>query len=87
LLRRAWDLLQSELADGREWAAGGGFSLADCGAAPALFYAAMVEPFAGRAHVETYYARLRGRPSFARAVEEARAYRDYFPLPWPEGHD
>lgn len=86
-LRRAYDLLEAELGDGRTWAAGDGFSLADCGAAPALFYAAMVEPFSGRPGLEAYYSRLRARPSFARAVDEARPYRDFFPLPWPDGHD
>lgn len=86
LLRRAWDLLESELADGRSWAAGATFTLADCGAGPALFYANIVEPFGGRAHVGAYYARLLERPSFARAVDEARPYRAFFPLPWPEGY-
>jgi glutathione S-transferase len=86
LLRRAWDLLEAELADGRSWVAGGAFSLADCGAGPALFYANIIEPFGGRRHVEAYYARLLERPSFARAVDEARPYRAFFPLPWPEGY-
>ena len=87
LLRRAYDLLEDALADNLEWLAGGAFTLADCGAAPALFYANMVEPFAGRPRLEAYYARLRSRPSFARAVDEARPFRHYFPLPWPEGWD
>ncbi|HLL30436.1 MAG TPA: glutathione S-transferase family protein [Allosphingosinicella sp.] len=87
LLGRAYDLLDSEMAKGASWAAGEDFTLADCGAAPALFYANMVEPFAGRPNLEAYYARLRARPSFARAVEEARQYRPFFPLPWPQGWD
>ncbi len=87
LLERAYDLLESRLAEGASWAAGGAFTLADCGAAPALFYANMVRPFAGRPHVEAYYARLRSRPSFARAVDEARSFRPFFPLPWPPGWD
>jgi len=86
LLRRAWDLLEAELADGRAWVAGEMFSLADCGAAPALFYANIIEPFGGRRHVEAYYGRLLERPSFARAVDEARPYRAFFPLPWPESY-
>jgi glutathione S-transferase len=86
VLRRSWDLLESELADGRSWVAGGDFSLADCGAGPALFYANIIEPFGGRPHVEAYYSRLLERPSFARAVEEARPYRAFFPLPWPESY-
>jgi glutathione S-transferase len=87
LLRRAYDLLEHRLAPDRTWIAGGAFTLADCGAAPALFYAHMVEPFAGRTRLEAYYARLRARPSFARAVDEARPFRKFFPLPWPEGWD
>jgi glutathione S-transferase len=47
----------------------------------------MVEPFAGRPKLEAYYRRLRARPSFTRAVDEARMYRHYFPLPWLEGWD
>ncbi|HEX8224987.1 MAG TPA: glutathione S-transferase family protein [Allosphingosinicella sp.] len=86
LLRRAWDMLEAELADGRPWAAGETFSLADCGAGPALFYANIVEPFRGRPQVEAYYARLLERPSFARAVDEARPCRAFFPLPWPESY-
>ena len=87
LLGRAYDLLEVELADSRPWMAGDGFTLADCGAAPALFYANMVRPLAGRPRLEAYYARLRARPSFERAVDEARPFRPFFPLPWPEGWD
>jgi glutathione S-transferase len=87
LLRRAYDLLEDELDPGRDWVAGDAFTLADCGAGPALFYAYMVEPFAGRPGLEAYYARLRARRSFTRAVDEARPFRPFFPLPWPEGWD
>lgn len=88
LLVRAYGLLDNELGrSGSEWIAGDAFSLADCGAGPALFYANMVVPFAGRPSLNAYYKRLRARPSFARAVHEARGYRAFFPLPWPEGHD
>jgi glutathione S-transferase len=87
LLGRAYDLLEDRLGASGTWVAGEDFTLADCGAAPALFYANMVRPFAGRPGLEAYYARLRQRPSFARAVDEAREFRPYFPLPWPEGWD
>ena len=70
---------------GREWAAGNLFSLADCGAAPFLFYAdwthAISEAFA---NVRAYRRRLLARPSFARAVDEARPYRSYVPLGAPD---
>ncbi|HEU0100438.1 MAG TPA: glutathione S-transferase family protein [Allosphingosinicella sp.] len=87
LLVRAYDHLEDSLDGDGGWAAGEAFTLADCGAAPALFYANMVEPFAGRPRLEAYYARLRARPSFVRAVDEAREFRNFFPLPWPEGWD
>lgn len=71
--------------DDRLWAAGDAFTLADCAAAPSLFYADWVHPI-GEAfpHVRTYRARLLQRPSFARAVEEARPYRANFPLGAPD---
>jgi glutathione S-transferase len=64
---------------GRTWAAGQAFTLADCAAAPSLFYAEWVYPV-----LEQYGARLLARPSFARAVDEARYFRPYFPLGAPD---
>lgn len=65
---------------GREWAAAGAFSLADCAAAPALFYADWVRPIPPEhSQLRAYRARLLGRPSYARAVEEARPHRGLFP--------
>lgn len=87
LLDRAYDLLEDSLGEEGNWVAGEAFTLADCGAGPALFYAGMVEPFDGRPRLEAYYRRLRSRPSFNRAVDEARAFRAFFPLPWREGWD
>lgn len=69
----------------REWAAGDRFSLADCGAAPFLFYADWthrIDP--SFSHVMAYRKRLLARPSFARAVDEARPYRPLFPLGAPD---
>jgi glutathione S-transferase len=86
-LAKAYGILDSKLAEGGgPWVTGEAFTLADCGAGPALFYANIIEPFAGHAHVEAYYERLLARPSFARAVDEARPYRGLFPLGWPEGY-
>jgi glutathione S-transferase len=70
---------------GREWAAGEHFSLADCAAAPFLFYADWTYPI-GNAYprVTAYRNRLLKRPSFARAVDEARPYRKLFPLGAPD---
>ncbi|MEI9850728.1 MAG: glutathione S-transferase family protein [Sphingomonas sp.] len=83
-LDNAYGWLDAHLA-GRTWAAGEGFSLADCAAAPALFYADWAHPIADRhANLRAYRARLLARPSFARAVDEARPWRAYFPLGAPE---
>lgn len=83
-LRRAYAWLDNALA-GREWAAPGGFSLADCAAAPSLFYADWVDPIPeAMANLKAYRARLLARPSVARAVDEARPYRQYFPLGAPD---
>jgi glutathione S-transferase len=83
-LEIAYAWLEAQLA-GRRWAAGEAFSLADCAAAPALFYADWVHPIAARFRtVRAYRARLLAWPSFARAVEEGRRYRHYFPLGAPD---
>jgi glutathione S-transferase len=69
----------------RTWAAGDQFSLADCAAAPFLFYADWTHPIDARyANVLAYRRRLLQRPSFARAVDEARPYRGFFPLGAPD---
>jgi glutathione S-transferase len=68
-----------------EWAAGDQFSLADCAACPSLFYADWVHPIAETfPNVRAYRARLLARPSFARAVDEGRPYRSFFPLGAPD---
>ena len=70
---------------GRTWASGDSFSLADCGAAPFLFYADWTHAIGDRfPNVVAYRRRLLARPSFARAVDEARPYRSYFPLGAPD---
>jgi len=70
--------------EGREWASGP-FSLADCAAAPALFYADWVDRIPETlANLTAYRARLLARPSVARAVDEARPFRAYFPLGAPD---
>ena len=69
----------------REWAAGSNFSLADRVAAPALFYANRTHKIAAEfANVRACRQRLLARPSFARAVDEARPYRAFFPLGAPD---
>ena len=77
----AW--LEPWMAD-REWAAAGAFSLADCAAAPALFYADWVHPIGDFPHLRAYRNRLLARPSVMRAVDEARPFRAFFPLGAPD---
>lgn len=77
-LDKAYAWLDARMAD-REWAAGD-FSLADVSAGPQLFYADWSHPMEGRfPNVAAYRARLMARPAFARAIDEARPWRDYFP--------
>ena len=84
MLDAAYGWLDERMA-GREWAAADAFSLADCAAAPALFYADWTHPIDEQfAHVRAYRNRLLARPSFARAVDEARPYRSFFPLGAPD---
>ena len=84
MLDTAYRWLDQAMA-GREWAAGDGFSLADCAAAPSLFYADWAHPIGGEfANIRAYRQRLLARPSFARAVDEARPYRAFFPLGAPD---
>lgn len=83
-LETAYAWLEQRLT-GRTWAAGENFTIADCAAAPALFYADWVHRIApGFPRLLAYRARLLARPSFARAVEEARPYRYRFPLGAPD---
>jgi glutathione S-transferase len=83
-LQRAYAWLESRLA-GRIWANGSAFSLADCAAAPSLFYADWTLRIPESLPLlRGYRARLLARPSFARAVEEARPFRPLFPLGAPE---
>jgi glutathione S-transferase len=84
MLETSYAWLEARMA-GREWAAGERFSLADCAAAPHLFYADWTHPI-GPAFplVTAYRQRLLARPSFARCVDDARPYRAYFPLGAPD---
>jgi len=85
MLDTAYRWLDQMLADGRAWACGAHFSMADCAAAPALFYADWTHAIAPTfANVHAYRQRLLARPSFARAVDEARPFRTYFPLGAPD---
>jgi len=78
----AW--LDSELAGGG-WATPYGFTMADCAAAPSLFYADWVYRIPDTyENLRAYRARLLAHPTVSRCVEEARPYRAYFPLGAPD---
>jgi glutathione S-transferase len=76
----ALDMLDAEMA-GRTWAVGEDFTLADCAAAPPLFYINKVFPLAAKhANAARYLDRLLERPSYARVIEEAQPYFKMFPV-------
>jgi glutathione S-transferase len=83
-LDTAYAWLEKKLGD-RTWAAGDSFTMADCAAAPSLFYADWVHQIGpGFPRLRKYRSRLLARPSFARAVDDARPFRQYFPLGAPD---
>jgi glutathione S-transferase len=83
-LHIAYNWLEANLGEDG-WAAGDAFTLADCAAAPSLFYADWVEQIGPqRPKLSAYRARLLDHPAIARAVDEGRPYRQYFPLGAPD---
>jgi glutathione S-transferase len=84
MLDIAYEWLEKQIAQ-QTWAVGSDFTMADCAAAPALFYSDWVHPIGERfPGVRSYRARLLARPSVARTVDEARPYRKLFPLGAPD---
>lgn len=78
-IRTAYAMIERDMAD-KPWAAGDAFGMADCAAAPSLFYALKVEPAEeGQRNLAAYFARLMARASFVRVVEEAKPYFASFP--------
>jgi glutathione S-transferase len=79
-LHEAYEVIEQQIA-AKTWMMGDAFTLADCSAAPALFYANTVEPFGeAQRNLTAYLGRLMARPSFARVLEEAQPYFALFPL-------
>lgn len=79
-LTQAYDLIESRLGAG-PWAVGEQFSMADCAAAPALFYATLVQPFSARhERLNAYFERLLARPSVWQTLVQARPWFQYYPL-------
>ena len=78
-IQSCYGMIDKEIA-ARTWAMGDAFSIADCAASPALFYAEKVVPFGGaHRHLAAYLDRLKARPSFARVISEAEPYFNLFP--------
>ena len=78
LLATSYGMLDQEMAS-RNWVMGDDFTMADCAAAPALFYGEMAVPFGGHRNVAAYLERLKQRPSVARVIKEAGPYFQYVP--------
>ena len=82
-LNTAYDWIENQLGD--RWAAGDTFTMADCAAAPSLFYGDWVEPIGdSRPRLAAYRGRLLAHPAVARCVDEGRPYRHFFPLGAPD---
>jgi glutathione S-transferase len=77
-LETAYGVADEWMRDAR-WAAGDVFTLTDCAAAPALFFANKVLPFGRHRRLAAYFERLEARPSFARVLSEAEPYFSLFP--------
>jgi glutathione S-transferase len=88
-LEMAYGMLEDRLAE-HTFLGGDGFSIADCAAAPGLFYALAIHPWDeddGHPRLTRYYRGLAQRPSFAKVIADARPYRELFPLSWPADFD
>lgn len=80
MLESTYRLIDGQVAE-RPWIAGDGFSLADCAAAPALFYAATLVPFPRECvHLARYFDRLTERPSVRRTLDESKPYFHFYPF-------
>ena len=80
MLRTAYEMIDAQMGR-HSWGGGNEFTMADCSAAPALFYSGIVLPFGqDLKQLSTYFERLLERPSIVRTIREARPYFDRFPL-------
>ena len=78
LIETSYRMLDADM-ESRSWAMGDDFTMADCAAAPALFYAAMAVPFGEHRSVAAYLERLKQRPAIARVIREAEPYFKFVP--------
>jgi glutathione S-transferase len=80
MIRRAYGMIEKDMA-GRTWALGDDYSLVDCAASPALFYASIAVPFEpAQQNLRAYFDRLKARPAYARTLKEAEPYFNMFPM-------
>ena len=80
-IERAWGLIEHRLQHTGPWICGARFSMADCAAAPALFYASTLQPIAPRyVHLANYFERLMTRASVERVLREAQPYLQFYPF-------
>jgi glutathione S-transferase len=77
-LRTSYAMIEQQMT-ACSWATGSEFSLADCAAAPSLFYGNMVVPFDAHKNLSAYFERLKARPSFARVMKEAEPWFNMVP--------
>jgi glutathione S-transferase len=78
-LATAYDVMERHL-DAKSWAIGDAFTIADCAATPALFYANTLQPFEGsHPNMAAYFERLVSRPSVRRTLNDARPYFHMYP--------
>ena len=87
-LDMAYGMLEVQLS-ANEFIAGDAFTIADCAAAPGLFFALAIHPWDADRHpsLTRHYRELAQRTSFAKVIADARPYRELFPLPWPDDFD
>jgi glutathione S-transferase len=75
----AYAMIDRQLGE-RSWICGEAFSMADCAAAPALFYASTVQAFPDSAtRLHAYFERLVERPSVRQVIEDAAPYFPLYP--------
>jgi glutathione S-transferase len=78
-LETAYAMIEGQVS-GQRWATGDVFTLADCAAMPALFFASIVHPFGKDRHqLAAYFERLLARPSVKRVLAEAQPSFGLFP--------
>jgi glutathione S-transferase len=86
-LEMVYGMLEAQLG-AREFLTGESFTIADCAAAPGLFFALAIHPWDEHPQLTRYYRSLARRPSVvAKLIEGSRPHRDLFPLPWPDDFD